>query len=465
MYQTAAARGGDSAFTRRRDPMNPQGYLVFEPSGNVSALLTSALTRMGDAGLSRATVNGYSRGALRFFTYRSRMLGTASTRDLLPWISAHDIRMLFRDFLVSLKGKVEPSTTEADVWHVTARDEDAVAIVQNVCGTFHAFEALVHAGVLRLNPFEVPIDKRMRRRLPGAHGMANAPFITPRFRFRIPSTVASALRTDSERHFHLIVPALIAFGVPPSIVMMIKTMAEGLARISEQCRLSIWDYWEASGFGDAIDTTNKGDGDRRVKVQVFSAEHVGEILLFFDGDRRKLDRDGWGLNEWRAFLTDESIPLRIRKAKAIASPLFPNAAKGFYDRSGVVDVWYRPAMRAAGLPTRTHYLRHCGVNNFLAYIAARDDLTAAEKDAARLEFAKSMGWKWPEVMLARYSLPQRRHAAFEVRRGWLDHRAKHDEAITEGLGRPPSEVIPMTGADKPMSRLMKFACDAERLAA
>lgn len=427
-------------------------------------VLGEAFTRMHDAGLSSTTVSGYARGALAFFSHRRRMLGSTTVQSLLPWSSPHDLRMAFRDFLVSLDATAEPSTTETDVWHVKVKEERASEVIQSVCGVFHAFESLVHAGVLPANPFEVPMADRRARRLPGSHNMKSAPLITPRFRFRIPASAASALRTDSGRHIALIVPALIAFGVPVSIVIMIKTMIEGLARISEQCRITVWDYWDASRFGDAIDTTNKGEGDARVKVQVFSLEHVGELLIFFDGPRRALDPEGWGLEEWRDYLSDETLPLRIRKAKAMASPLFPKQNGGFYAKSGVVDRWYRPAMKAAGLPTRTHYMRHAGVNAFLAWIA-QQEMTEEQKDAARLEFARGMGWKWPEVMLARYSLPERRHAAFEVRRSWLAARVENEKALADGHGRPPAEVVPMSAADRSMSRLVKFRCNEERKAA
>ena len=120
-------------------------------------------------------------------------------------------------------------------------------------------------------------------------------------------------------------------------------------------------------------------------------------------------------------------------------------------------------MRAAGLPTRTHYLRHSGVNDFLAYIDARPDLTPEEKDAAKLEFGRAMGWKWPLAMLERYSLPARKAAQVAAATDWLAQRRQQQEAIVAGLGRPAPATKP-TSNDRQLSRLVKYSI-SEKLAA
>lgn len=438
-----------------------EDWLVFDPEGDFSVGVSETLNRMRDTGISHLTVPGYARGALSFLDFHWRRLSNSTAQaTFTPWSSPTDVQKLFADMLRSLRATITPSTTEKGVLHVEVPPEMTDKVTQLICGTYHFYSAAELAGVYQMpNPFEIPEEDRVRRRVPGGQPGQPWPETTGRFRFRIPASTGSALRTDSSESLPLIVPALISFGVPTAIVMMIKVMIEGLARILEQCRLTVWDWWKASQFGETILTTNKGCGKRRTKVQTMSLALVGELLLYFDMERRELDPDGWGLDDWRDFLTDATISPRVRMAKALRAPLFPNRSKRFHTRSGVIDVWYRPAMNRAGLPTRTHYIRHCGVNDFLAWVEARTDLTVAQVHAGKLAFAKDMGWRWPLVMLERYSLPQRREAAISLRRAWTTDRIHKLALIHEGLGRPAPAVLPPTRADKPMSRLFRYATD------
>jgi hypothetical protein len=297
--------------------------------------------------------------------------------------------------------------------------------------------------------------------LPGeTHG---GMLIVPRFRFRIPRTEGSPLRTDPSDHVINIIPALIAAGTPIAIIMMIKVMIEGLARIAEEIRVSIWDWWNASQFGNQIDTTSKRSRGRRVKVQSITDELVTELSEYGNKERVVLDERGWSIEQWRAFLTDSTISMKERRIAAKKAPLFPARHKRFYSRSGVIDNWYRPAMRIAKLPTRTHYIRHSGVNDFLTYIDARHDLDPAEKDAAKLQFGQTMGWRWPLAMLERYSLPARKAAQLVAATDFLTHRRKQQELIAAGLGLP-AHATKLTQDDRQLSRLVKYAL-GDRLAA
>ena len=228
--------------------------------------------------------------------------------------------------------------------------------------------------------------------------------------------------------------------------MIIKTMIEGLARISEQLRLTVWDWWTASQLGAEVATPNKGDRERRTKIQSFSPEHTADLQVWFDVDRRALDPD---------FLSDPTRTKAERRAKAIRSPLFPTANGGFHTRSSVVDRWYRPAMKAAGLPTRTHYLRHAGVSSFLSHLRRREDLTPEQKKAVALQFAIDMGWKWPERMLEGYSAPERQIAKIEARKTWREERQKGLEALLSGLGSVEQDRRPEAANDMARSSIMR----------
>lgn len=436
--------------------------IAFDPSGEIDTIVSHAATTIGQTRLAVLSEPAYVRGGLRFQSWCHHNGG--GNEDISPWqLPPVDVRRLFIDFLVSIGAKLEESAEEKEVWHIDADEEDRLAeITQAICGTFHLYAAAAIAGLYPWsNPFEIPKDERITRRLPGAaSGSAERPLVTPRFRFRIPMGSASTLRTDSRDMLRDIVPALVRYGAPQQIIMMIKTMIIGLARIREQANLSLLDWWEESEFGEAIATTSKGTRRRRIKAQRFTPEHREELVAYFDGDRQRLDPNGWTLEEWTSFMRDPTVRVSVRRRAAANAPLFPTARGRFYSRSGILDYWYRPAMKAAGLPTRTHYIRHCGVNDFLAYVEGRSDLTHEEKEAARLTFARDMGWKWPEAMLEHYSLPQRKEAEIAASASWLRDRHERLNDLRSGIGNVVSLPEPVTKNDRGLSRLMRHRTTA-----
>ncbi|QXQ07294.1 hypothetical protein KX816_04485 [Sphingosinicellaceae bacterium] len=434
-------------------------YVVLDPHGGIAPLAAALITKMREGRLAVATVPVYARGALVFLDDVSHNAMSTAPGAYTPWSPPCDVIELFKDCIRRLGGKLEESTVEPGVYHVTVEEEDDHdGVVAAICGVFHYYDAAVKAGVYEwANPFEIPLEHRVHRSIPGVAGRFT---VLPRFRFRMPRAEGSPLRTDPSDRVHDVVPALIAAGAPIAVVMMIKLMIEGLARIAEQIRLNLWDWWNASQFGSLIETTNKGGRGRRTKQQAITSALVAELLHYANNERVLLDRNGWSLDRWRQFLTDPTRSMKERRMAAKKAPLFPARHKGFYSRSGVIDNWYRSAMRVAGLPSRTHYLRHSGVNDFLAYIEARDDLTPEEKRAAKLEFAKSLGWAWPEAMLERYSLPARKAAQLVTATEWLAHRHRQQELIMAGLGRPPRAAsLKSTSCDGQLSRLVKYAID------
>lgn len=437
--------------------------VVLDTVGEIAPLASVPIERMSEGGLAQATVPRYGRGFLTFLDDVAIHGMATASGAYTPWSPPPDVVALFKDCIRRLGGTLEESTDEPGVYHVSVEEEEKRdGVVAAICGVFHFYDAAVKAGVYAwANPFEIPFEDRKPRMLPGeTHG---GMFIVPRFRFRIPRTEGSPLRTDPSDRVLDIIPALIAAGAPIAVIMMIRLMIEGLARIAEQIRISIWDWWKASQFGNQIDTTNKRSRGRRVKLQSITDELVAELLKFGNNERVALDERGWTLDQWRTFLTNPTISMKERRIAAKKAPLFPARHKRFYSRSGVIDNWYRPAMQAANLPSRTHYIRHSGVNDFLTYIDGREDLTPAEKDAAKLEFGKAMGWKWPLAMLQRYSLPARKAAQLVAATDWLAHRRQQQELIAAGLGRPAPAIKP-TQDDRQLSRLVKYAVSDRKAA-
>lgn len=416
-------------------------------------LVSLALSRMALFDLAPGTLTAYQQGALRILDIRASKL--PRQEELFAWRSPAGCRTQFIDALSALKAKLRASTQEKDVWHVEAPEGRESELTHNICGVFWLFEALGTVVPGLQNPFKVPEADRVSKRIRYADGVAG-PTITPRFSFRIPPHANIALRTDSGAMLPYILPALADAGAPASIQRTAATQIEGLARISEEVAISVLDWWQ-SQFGHTLATPNKGDGNARTKLQVLSDLWVGEEHLYFDNERRELDPDGWGIAEWRDYLLDEKIPEAVRHAKATRSPLHPNQRGGFYSRSGYADYHYAPAMKAAGLPTRTHYPRHCGVNDFVNYVNSRTDLSSEEKADRLLVFARSMGWKWPEVTIATYSLPARQNEMFEVQREWAAmRRSRPSELLAAGAGLPRVESR-QTINDRQLSRLARRA--------
>jgi hypothetical protein len=438
-------------------------YVVLDHRGDIHSKASVPITRMPEGGIAASTVPRYGRGFLTVLDNVALLATSTAPGAYDIWVPPADAIEVFKDCIRRLGGTLEESTVEPGVYHVTVEDEDNHdCVVAAICGTFHMFDAAVKSGAYAWpNPFEVPFEQRKPRMLNGIGGTFT---ILPRFRFRMPRGEGSPLRTDPSDRVLAIVPALIAIGAPIAIIMMIRLMIQGLARIAEQIRINLWDWWNASQFGNTIDTTSKRSRGRRVKQQVVTDELLAELLRYGNHERVALDANGWTLDDWRRHLSNPAIPMRERRKDAKKAALFPSARKTFYSKSGVIDVWYRPAMLAAGLPTRTHYIRHSGVNDFLTYVDARDDLTPDEKDAAKLEFGKAMGWKWPIMMLERYSLPARKAAQVLASTQWLVARRQHQEAIETGLGKPAPAPKPTT-QDRQLSRLVRHSLSPELLAA
>jgi hypothetical protein len=138
------------------------------------------------------------------------------------------------------------------------------------------------------------------------------------------------------------------------------------------------------------------------------------------------------------------------------TPLFPNARKGFYSYSGLVDVHFRPAMRGRLAGTVTHALRVAGINDFIAWVEGQP-LPRAEKEREKAKFAVHMGWRAPDLMLEYYSAPHRRAqvaalvAQFaSVRGDGVERLAKSPEAmLREHTGSMPQRG-PISTFDKMM---------------
>ncbi|WP_394654052.1 hypothetical protein [uncultured Sphingomonas sp.] len=244
---------------------------------------------------------------------------------------------------------------------------------------------------------------------------------------------------------------------PPSVTMLIDIMIEGLARLSEQIALTLKDWWDASQFGEKINTPNKGDDYARTKVQVFSAAYAARLRIYVNEQRVDPNELAGGtrrtLDDFRKLAEGGDL------AALEAEPLFTNVKGGFFSQSGVGDYYFRKAMDDAGLDCITsHAIRHAGVCAFFAWLKEQD-MPKEEKEALKLEFGIYMGWKWPEKMLEHYSEVERRNQATATAIVFLQARRKQLEELEAEADLTPAndDDVKPPHNDADLERLAQLA--------
>ena len=400
--------------------------------GAMNVRCSEGLSNLDACHLAKSTADAVRTGARHFLSFLRRYRPTATEEDLTNWRTQADFDRDIQARLRDLQVAFHQSKSEANVW-LLEETSIASAIVTELCGIYHLLDGMVAAGLLATNFMAVPRSERVTRRIaaPTAFG-GSAPTIETKFRYRLPPITARPLRTDSGEDYPYILPALEDFGAPTAIILQTRIAIDACGRLHQRIDRSILDYWEGSEFDDVILLPNKGAGNERPLLGVLSDATAGAFREFGEGERATLDTRGWTLSQWEEYLIDPKVPRAVSRAAAAAEPLLPTRKGIFISKSGYRDVWYAPAMNKAGLTTRTHYTRHIGVHLFLDWVDGLTDLTEIERNNLRISFARSIGWAWPEMMLAIYSLPQRQSAMLEAARMWKVGRAGLEERIMRG---------------------------------
>lgn len=441
------------------DPNDRNRWLVVDPADQPDTRLCRAIQHMRSVGIADIIVRPYARAGLKFFTwYWERTVSTAL--PFTPFDADKQVRVLIDSAITSMEGKVRVSGTEVDVRYVEG-DDDVLSQVQDlISGIAYLYEGLIHHGYYSFpNPVILPIERRRPAFIPMVDGGRSSRRVMTKFFFRVAGIERPGPRVDDPNLVNKVVEALVQFRrAPTAVIILVKIAIWGLARLREQTRLTIWDWWKASRFGTLINTTNKGKRERRTKQQLIPDELVDELTTWGNGARQKLDLHGRTLDQWREFLSNDAFTLEDRTRQAKATPLIPNANKGFYTSSGIRDVWYAPAMRAAGLPTRFHFLRHAGVCDAIAMIDALE-VSEAEKTKLKIAFGRQLGWAWPERMIEWYNTAQAKTLEIEIAAAWQRDRRAHLKLIMEG--KAPSRPRPMTkvkqlNSDSAVKKLLGF---------
>ncbi len=423
-------------YTLDRDPDDKGHWLVLDPLNHPDTRLTAAVERMRETGIAETTWRPYARSGLRFFDwYWERTVSSAT--PFTPWDPEEQVRSLIDSAIVGLKGTITTTLSEPDVRHIAGADRVLEAVADLVSGTGYLYEGLIrNRHYLFPNPIMLPESKRKPAFLPMLSGGRSARRVLTKFYYRVAGIERPGPRVDDPSLVEQMIDALEDFrNMPRAVILLVKIAMWGLGRLSEQISLTIWDWWKASRFKNLIATKNKGQGEEPVKEQLIPDELADELTAWGNNGRVALDRHGRSLDEWAAFLSDETRPLDERKRQAIETPLIPNRRKGFYSASGIRDVWFVPAMKKAGLVTRFHFIRHAGVCDAYATIDAME-ISEDEKTKLKIAFGRHLGWAWPERMVEWYATAEIKTAEIEIATEWQRSRRAHLRLIASGEAPP-----------------------------
>lgn len=402
-------------------------WQVLGPSLRIAERLSYAASYAPDI-LSTKSIRPYLRNGLRLFDYHHHLMTTTGCA-YDPLGEPEDVLLLVIDFL---RANRCTASEKGGVWYIDAPAAERHDVLLVILGLFALFEGLRAEGVYRhRHPLKMAGDgARVVKRLNDGSEVMVRP---GRTLIRVRGLAGSVGRVAEPDLVERMIAALVAAGVPASILMMMRTMSIALARLSEQCLLSMLDYWNASEFGDEVDTVNKGSRLVRTKRQIWDGDHTVSIHGFIDAERALLDPDGRTLRDFRLLAAKEDW------AALAAAPLFPTAAyrlrpeAGFYTPGGVADVHLRPAFDAAGLlGVGSHHMRHGGVTRFLRWLKSLG-LTHAEEMEWKAWFGAYMGWASWELMIEHYSQPFREEDRRERAHQWLRGAAPILTAIRAGM--------------------------------
>jgi integrase len=444
----------------RQPAESPHGHpvLVFDGDGRLHFHLT-VFAKEAVRRTSAGTAHGYLSAILPFFAY----LDTDGwqRRAARRWDSpAHEVRQAIEDYLAQrLRCEVRPQDAGGPL---VARTAGTPSTIRSFLAGLKLFYRAMQAGGYYpgpnplVEPVAAAIEEVDRQLAAGEFPrMPELSGVTPPGSVR--RLTDSYYRLVGERWVPRVVddpdlPGLVyaagqrrGWGLREECVLRLLFGSGG--RVSEVVGLTLGD-WVARGCGREATAFSKGSHGRRVKFLRFTSDTANLLRRYVDGERRRYDPQGYGLDDYRQRAAAQGLDLH-------GVPLFltrrrtPLSAKNFRDN------FWTPACRAAGLDVDIHQARHWYVTRAVRRIY---ETTPDERGrAARLQaLIAYMQWRrGPETLDAyeHYFTPARHAEVADELHDRLDAtlqrqladlrrgaRSRQRGGVTPGAPVPSAEV-------------------------
>ncbi len=391
---------------RPPDVSHRHPFLVFDRQDQLHFELT-VFGKEAAACVEKKTVEGYLRALLPFFTYqetdewqvrtgRGWKSEPDSIRDTVEDYLIHQLHCIARrhhqGFLLVLK---------TDQTHQTVKLflSGLKFFYQVMCqqGYYRSPNPLIDAGASMMQFLEAQdSEDTPTPRMPAISGV-----VEPRQK-RKPRLSDSYFKLEDERWIPQVVddPTLFArvlrggrqlkhWGLREECVTRI--LFESGCRVSEAVGLTLGD-WVARGMTQEATAFSKGSHGRRIKFLRFSSETAKHLRRYFDGERRRLDSQGYTLEKYLREAKQgqedlHTIPLFLSRQRTALS------AKTYREHS------WNPACQAAQIDADVHQARHWHVTQAVRYIY---ETSQAEGEVQRRlqELVEYMKWRSKETLEA-----------------------------------------------------------------
>src|SRR5712691_11025557 len=390
---------------RPSDASHRHPFLVFDCQDQLHFELT-VFWKEAAARVEKKTVEGYLRALLPFFTYLET--DEWQVRAGRNWKSEPDhIRSTVADYLIhQLRSMTRQHRCGFLLVLKTNQTQQTVKLFlsglklfyQVMCQQcyYHHQNPLIDSSASMIQFLEAQDNEEVSiPRMP-----ANSGVVEPLK--RKPRLSDSYFKLEDERWVPQVVddPTLFArvlrggrqlkhWGLREECVTRI--LFESGCRVSEAVGLTLGD-WVARGMTQEATAFSKGSHGRRIKFLRFSNETAKLLRRYFDGERRRLDPQGYTLEEYLREAKQgqrdlHTIPLFLSRQRTTLS------AKTYREHS------WNPACQTAQIDADVHQARHWHVTQAVRYIY---ETSQAEGEVQRRlqELVEYMKWRSSETLSA-----------------------------------------------------------------
>ncbi len=392
--------------SRPPDVSHRHPFLVFDCQDQLHFELT-VFGKEAAARVEKKTVEGYLRALLPFFTYlemdewqvragQNWKRDPESIRRAVEDYLIHQLHCIARQhrqgFFLVLKTNQTHQTVKLFL-------SGLKFFYQMLCqqGYYDHPNPLIDSGASMVQFIEAQdTEEAISPRMPESSGVVEPP------QKRKPRLSDSYFKLEDERWIPQVVddPTLFArvlrggrqlkhWGLREECVTRI--LFESGCRVSEAVGLTLGD-WVARGMTQEATAFSKGSHGRRIKFLRFSNETAKLLRRYFDGERRRLDPQGYTLEEYLREVKQgqrdlHTIPLFLSRQRTTLS------AKTYREHS------WNPACQTAQIDADVHQARHWHVTQAVRYIYETSQVEG-EVQRRLQELVEYMKWRSKETLEA-----------------------------------------------------------------